>query len=316
MKGNKLLQNLLITTLISGCTLAKSNLSIIVPTGAPSVAFLSELNNENFDTNTTPNNIVAEMLKGTYDIAVVDLIGGLTAIQMKNAPYKVAGVITFGNFYIYSTGNDSNNIMEDSDNIVGFGQGNTPDILFKHLYSNINIDTYVPGVSDVAPIAVAGSYLDEKVDYCVIAEPVLYNVLHNQKAPTYGFGYKYSDFQSKWKELHNDESSILGAAIYVKNETYENRGNIVDNYLKDIENNIMEYIKNPELAANILDEYGSNEQQAQKIGINSKVIKGVLEDNNSINLGYLSSKNENFNQIVNEYLNVVKPSIFNINNHL
>ena len=45
-------------------------------------------------------------------------------------------------------------------------------------------------------------------------------------------------------------------------------------------------------------------------------IKGVLDDNNSINLGYLSSKNENFNSIVNEYLTVVNPQIINEKNYL
>ena len=316
MKINKIITCGLIFATLTGCNSYKNDLSIIVPTGAPSVGFLSYLGNENFDTNTTPNNIVSEMLKGSYDIAVVDLIGGLTAIQMKKAPYKLASVITFGNFYIYSTGNDDNGVMEDNDNIVGFGQGNTPDILFQHLYSGINIDSYLPGVSDVAPIASSGKYLNENVDYCVIAEPVLYNILNNKNAPTYGKGSKYSDLQQKWKEVHGYESSILGAAIYIKNETFETKKNEINNFLKHTEKEINKYITDPNKAVELLENYGSKEEQAQKIGINSTVVKGVLNDKNSINLGFLSSENNDFDKIVEEYLNVVKPTIINKENYL
>lgn len=294
----------------------KTDFSIIVPTGAPSIGFLSKLNDEKFDTNTTPNNIVSEMIKGSYDIAVVDLIGGLTAIQMKNAQYKLASIITFGNFYIYSTGNDDNNLIEDSDNIVGFGQGNTPDILFKHLYPNINVDTYLAGVSDVAPIAASGKINNENVDYCIIAEPILYNVLNNKNAPTYGKGSKYSNFQEIWKEKHGNESSILGASVYIKNNTYNNYKDSVDYFLDNLKNEINSYIDNPLYAVETLENYGSSEKQAQKIGINSKIVKGVLENNNSINLGYLSSNDNKFNEIVEEYLTVVKPSIINSDNYL
>ena len=100
------------------------------------------------------------------------------------------------NFYIYSTGNDTNNLMENDDNIVCFGQNNTPDILFNHLYPNIEVDTYVAGVSDIAPIAMSGQINNESVDYCIIADPVLFNVMNNTKAATYGKGSEYSNFQT------------------------------------------------------------------------------------------------------------------------
>ena len=66
----------------------------------------------------------------------------------------------------------------------------------------------------------------------------------------------------------------------------------------------------------LLDNYGSKEVQAQRIGLNSNIVKGVIEDSNSINLGYLSSKDSNFNSTVEEYLNVVNSSLINTNNYL
>ena len=324
---NKILSLTLFISLICGCNLKSSSnnssqfiddyqLKIISPTGAPAVSFLKYLNNANYETNTVPNNIVAEMIKGTHDIVVVDLIGGLTAINKKSAQYKLASVITFGNFYIYSTGNDNNNIMESEDNIVCFGQNNTPDILFNHLYPNIGVDTYVLGVSEISPIAMSGKINNENVDYCVIAEPVLFNVLNNKNAATYGKGSEYSNFQSKWKEVHKNDSSILGASIYVKNDTYKNHSNLVNSFLKNTKQDINLFINNPLKAVELLENYGSKEEQEERIKMNSYTVKGVIEDSNSINLGYLSSKDSNFEKIIEEYLNVVNSSLINKNNYL
>ena len=320
---NKILINTFLISLLTGCNVTNSSsviddykLKIITPTGAPSVAFLNYLNYEHYDTNSVPNNIVAEMIKGTYDIVVVDLIGGLTAIEKKQAEYKLASVITFGNFYIYSTGNDDNEFIEETDNIVCFGQGNTPDILFNHLYPNIGVDAYVAGVSDIAPIAMSGIINNQEVDYCIIAEPVLYNVLNNKNAATNQKGIEYSDIQQKWKEIHGKDSSILGASIYIKNSTYTNHKTLVDEYLLNIKKDISTFINDPSKAEEILNNFGSKEEQSQKIGLNSNVIKGVLEDSNSINLNYLSSKENDFNNIIEEYLNVVNPSLINKENYL
>ena len=93
---NKLISLTLLITLISGCNKSSSNinssenkddykLKIISPTEAPAVGLLNYLNDKNYETNTVPNNIVAEMIKGTHDVVIVDLIGGLTAINKKSA---------------------------------------------------------------------------------------------------------------------------------------------------------------------------------------------------------------------------------------
>lgn len=304
------------STSSNSTSINRKELSILTPTGAPAAAFLNYLNDENYTTNDKPNNIVAEMLKGSNDIVVVDLIGGLTAIEMKDAPYKLASIITFGNFYIYATGNDKDKIMSNEDNIVCFGQNNTPDTLFKHLFEDIEIDTYVNGVVDISPVAASGIINGENVDYCVIAEPVLYTILNKKDAATYGKGYEYADFQKLWKEKHSENSTILGASIYVKNDTYNTYNDQINEFLNNIEKDINNYVSNCQIACDKLNEFGSPAEQGQKIGINSTILKGVLEDNNSINLGYLSSKNENFNSIVNEYLTVVNPQIINEKNYL
>ena len=169
-----------------------------------------------------------------------------------------------------------NNIMESDDNIVCFGQNNTPDILFNHLYPNIGVDTYVAGVSDIAPIAMSGKINNEEVDYCIIAEPVLFNVLNNKNALTYGKGSEYSNFQAKWKEIHGNDSSILGASIYIKNETYQNHSNVVNSFLNNIKSDINTYVNNPEKAIELLDNYGSKEFAVFGLPIFMMLIQALL----------------------------------------
>lgn len=287
----------------------KNELTILAPTGAPSAAFLEYLNDDNFITNTVPNNIVAEMIKGSVDIAVVDLIGGLNAINNKNANYKLAATITFGNFYIYATGNDENKTMDNNDNIVGFGQNNTPDKLFNYLYPEISVDYYQPGVSDIAPIASSGLIEGEKVDYCIIAEPVLTKILSNDKAATYGKGYIYSDFQAEWKKIKGDNTSIIGASIFINNRTYNSKYIEINEFLNKLNNSINSYIENPNIAYDLLNNYGTTEEQAQRIGINDSLLKEVLMSSNSINLGYIDYKNNEYKNIIFEYLNIINKSL-------
>ena len=84
-------------------------LKILCPTGAPAVAFYNYAKDSNFETNSVPKNIVSEMNQNsTKDIIVIDTVSGLKAIN-NGAPFKIASTITFGNFYIASTGNDDNN---------------------------------------------------------------------------------------------------------------------------------------------------------------------------------------------------------------
>ena len=96
-----------------------TNLKMITPTGAPTLAFLNYLHDDSYETNTTPANIIASMNAGTYDIVVVDTIGGMNAIS-KGAEYKMAATITFGNYFIYATGNDDNGVMEAGDTIISY----------------------------------------------------------------------------------------------------------------------------------------------------------------------------------------------------
>ena len=113
-----------------------SVLTIVTPKGAPVLAFYDQIGNENY-TRVTADAISA-LWTGSEspDVLVVDLTSGIKAIE-NGAEYKVGAIITFGNFYLASTGNDEDETMDSDDRIVLFGNENMlPNRLWHYLYGN------------------------------------------------------------------------------------------------------------------------------------------------------------------------------------
>lgn len=260
-----------------------SNLEIISPTGAPSLAFLSDINNPNFETNSVPSNIISMMTSNSNkEVVVIDAVSGIRAIK-KGAPYKLAGILTFGNFYIASTGNDEDNIMNADDKIILFGQGLTSDIIFHYLYGdtyNKNIE-YVNAVSDAAKCLAAGKNLEtgSAIDYVFIAEPVLTNILNNEDAPTYGKAKIYQNIQEAFN--YQTGNDMIQAGLFLKED------GLISNkkdYLKYLENNINIILSNKEYVYSLLKDK-SVEEVSTKYGISTNLIPYVLE-NNLVGLGF------------------------------
>ena len=266
-----------------------TDLKIITPTGAPTLAMLNYLHDESYETNTTPANIIASMNAGTYDIVVVDTIGGMNAIS-KGADYKMAATITFGNYFIYSTGNDENGVMEAGDTIISFGKSQTPDKLFNYLFPDIEVTEYVAGVADTNHVACSGAFALEdgltNVDYVFMAEPVMFAMMSNKECKTNGKGSEYLNIQEEFKKKNSD-AIISGAAIFVKNSTFENKKDQVLEVLNNIKINIKEITETPLLAKTRIETLGDQTAQKARIGIAAGAAFNVLKDNNSVGLGYL-----------------------------
>lgn len=285
----KLLVFILIV-LLTGCS--KNNtedydLSIVVPSGAPSLAFYNEINNDSFNTGDAQS--ILPQLKGENgaDIIVIDTVNGIKTIN-DGGNYKLAATITFGNFYIASTGKDDNGVMENGDYIVLFSQNATPDLVFHNIYGN-NYDSnvhYVSAVSDASACLIKGiniqddqRSIDEQpyVDYVMIAEPALSAAMsQNSNARI------YANIQEEYA-IKNDGMSIIQASVFVSNKLNKKQ---IDNYLNNLENNINSLLENPELfeeTTNML----SDVEIKDVFGVpNVKIVKKVLNDN-SIGLGFV-----------------------------
>ncbi|MDO5439935.1 MAG: hypothetical protein Q4F12_00190 [Erysipelotrichaceae bacterium] len=257
-----------------------SNMGIIVPTGAPALAFLNSIDDPTFETNSNPKNIVA-MMNSNSDkrIIVLDTVTGINAIK-KGAPYKLAFNITFGNYYLAATGNDDNVSLDDNDNVVVFGD--TGSSLFDYLFEGIKVNKeIVPSVSDAAKCLAMGKNLesDNIVDYVLVAEPVLSSTLNNKELPTYGKSYVYADIQDLYREKTNKE--LIQASIFIKDDNYIQDFN---DYLYYMETNIDNVLNNNTYVEDILKNH-DNEVIKNTFGLSKEMITNVLKTN-SINLGF------------------------------
>lgn len=260
-----------------------SNVGIIAPTGAPSLAFINYIDDSSFETNSAPTNILSMMSKKSDKrIVVIDVTSGIKAIN-QGAPYKLAAILTFGNFYIASTGNDDNGIMDESDTIVLFGQNMIPDTIFHYIFNDLYDSSieYVSAVQDAGKCLAAGKNLEtgSEVDYVFMAEPVLSTVLNNESAPTYKKAGVYMNIQDEYKKKSG--LNLIQAGLFVKDDGYFKDH---DDFYKYYSDNINKILNDNEYVDSYLN--GKSDEEISSIfGINSKLMHQALKTN-SIGLGF------------------------------
>ena len=263
----------------------RSSLSIICPTGAPALAFYKYANYENFETNSNPSEgIIPQMITGQKDVVVLPTNAGMQAILNRNAEYQIAATITFGNFFLISMNNDTNNTLDAGDTILLFQKGNVPDKVFHYVYGNeydANIH-YVSAVSDAAAAANAGFFADAETgtnivpNYVMLAQPVLTTVLTNNASKGYSI---YANMQTAYKEKSNDQA-LFQASVFIKKSV--NRKTAVS-FLASLKDDIDTAIKTP----SVINETLKDVEGAQVMyGIAPAMATKVTEDNNGMGLGF------------------------------
>lgn len=263
----------------------RTSLSIIAPTGAPALAFYNYSGSERFETNSNPSEgIIPQMVTGQKDVVVLPTNAGMQAILNKKAEYQIAATITFGNFYLISMNNDTNNTLDADDTILLFQKGNVPDKVFHYVYGddyNSNIH-YVSAVSDAAAAVNAGFFADAETgnnivpNYVLLAQPVLTTVLNKNADKGYAV---YADMQAKYKEKSNNQA-LFQASIFVKKSLDRK---VVTSFLDSLKADIDAAIKTPE----VIEETLKDAQDAQTVyGIAPAMATTVTKNNNGMGLGF------------------------------
>lgn len=268
-------------------TFDRTSLSIITPTGAPALAFYNYAESSNFETNSNPQTgIIPLMVSGQKDVVVLPTNAGVQAIKNKNANYQLAATITFGNFYLVSMGNDTNNQLDAGDKILLFQQGNVPDKVFHYVYgetydSNVY---YVSAVSDAAAAANSGSFVDatsgERIvpNYVMLAEPVLTTVLSKKENVTI-----YADMQAKYAEKSNN-LPLFQASVFIKKTVERSKA---EAFLASLKADIESAIATPTLMS-----AGMNKVAEPQVlfGVAPQMAENVLKKNNGMGLGFKNAK--------------------------
>lgn len=296
---------ILLSLVLFGCSIKEEKtdkLSIVVPTGAPSLAFYDQLDNDKFNTGDAQSIMPELKSDNGSDIIVIDTVNGIKALN-SGAKYKLAANITFGNFFIASTDHDKNGTMDEGDYIVVFSQGATPDLIFHYIYGD-DLDSsihYVQAVTDAATCLIKGiNILDDSrdineepyVDYVMIAEPALTTAMaQNEKISI------YANMQQEYM-LKSDGNQMIQASVFVSDRLTNKQ---IDEFLASLKEKIDDLAMNAEIFAEATSSL-SDAEVKEIFGIpNSKIATKVIKKN-LIGLGF---KNAYYNkEAIDEFVSI------------
>ena len=116
------------------------DLKVACPAGAPATAFYKYFSSSNLEVGNADTIVGYLSNNSNKDVVVAPTNAGIAAIN-KGAGYKLAATITFGNFFILSTGNDTDGVMNKGDKVLAFQQNGVPGKLFNYVYEDLELDT-------------------------------------------------------------------------------------------------------------------------------------------------------------------------------
>ena len=244
----------LIILLLTGCTTTEEKITLIAPSGTPSLALSHYFSTHDFSLEyeivAGSDPLIAAFNNKTHDIIVAPVNLGAKLYKV-NGNYVHYKTFVWGNTFIVSK-NPINSISDlEGKDITAFGQTSIPGIVLKALLTYYNVN---PNVTYVDDVATANALLmSNQVEIILSAEPSLSKI--NQKGNLYVL-----DLQELWKEMTNS-TSYPQAAIFVLKDKINNE--TVLKHLKDIEYSINQ-TKNPSSTANLAAKI---DQTFEKLGV-------------------------------------------------
>lgn len=261
------------------------DLKVASPTGAPAAALYPFLNEseDKLEINATASNVVAYLAPNSIkDIVIAPTNAGISAINKKNAPFKLASTITFGNFYLASTGNDDNDTLDADDYVVAFQQGNVPDKIFQYVYGDMNFSNlhYVDEASNAAACLISKKNISDNnadVDYVLVAEPAFTPAMSKNKDAK-----QYASISEEYAKKSGNKP-IMQASVFVNDNADKTK---VNRFLTELEKGINGFVADPSVIDPYVEKLGEDAVKS-KLGVPSTaVLKAVTKNGNRMGLGY------------------------------
>lgn len=239
----KLLVILLFVFILTSCTnkTKDETLSVALPSGAPSLSSIYITKEEKDGNNKTKTDILndssvikASLINETYDLIVAPANLGAQIYNQNKSYYMLSG-ITFGNLYLVSK--DEIRSLSDLNNynFISFGKGSITDSVSTYILKENNITTNISYLTSAADTKTSFVSSNKEKEVYLLAEPLFSALKDNftkSNKPFY-----YISIQEEWKKLTNLDG-FLQAALFVKKDTYLNKRDLVDDYLKRLEESI------------------------------------------------------------------------------
>ena len=221
------------STILFGCTEQQKKVSVIVPTGTPSLGIADALNEKelvNANIVSGSDSLVAAFTNANYDIVLAPVNLGVKFYNSNpNFEYVLYETIVWGNYFIASTEDIVINSFTDLDGktLLVFGKNSTPDVVTRTLINYYNINVTLEYVDDVST---ANAYLKTgKANIIVSAEPALTKFSGNSN-------YNRYDLQQEWAKV-TGSYSFPQAGIFVKKSLKDDEA--VQNVLEKMKESVL-----------------------------------------------------------------------------
>ena len=268
-------------------------ISLLTPSGAPTLAFYDMGSDENWVSTSDATSIPPSLKANEYDAIVFDGLNGLNVLKQGATNYKLAHWITGGNFYVVSTTHAAGDAFEGDETTLSFNQTGTASVAFNKLsreewdwdYEDSQV-TYLDGVQKVMQTLVQnpGSY-----DYYVIAEPVLTNAKNQLQAKNVTLNTIYN-IQTEWKDAGLGET-IPAAGLFFNVNSYAEKKDEMDAFLERTIERIDTAIEEPETVVAALNEYGDATAVQARFGYQPNLVT-ALQGNGQDRFGLISSETD------------------------
>lgn len=240
-KINKITTIACMAIVLLGCSTTKDSskgANILVPTGAPSLGFVSEYtkikdNGGTIDFVDGSDQLVAELSKNdsTYDIIVAPINLGAKLIESKQTEYRIASIITWGNLYYIGTSEEA---LQQTGKLALFGQGTVP----QKIVDSTNIETTLTPTYYNSATLVQQQLLSGNDKVGLLAEPLASATIAKAKQA----GISLSIIKDLQKEY--GEGGYPQAAIFVKDgKNYQDLFTSIDTFTNNNYPDLQKYLE-------------------------------------------------------------------------
>lgn len=256
---------------------------ILSPIGAPSITLYPYASDTLFETNSDVAQVKNAFMTNLYDVIIMDHTVGIGQIIQNDAPFSLARIITKGNYYLVGIDKANDALPQSGDKVISFGQttGIPNQILHKLFPEIASTTTFVDSVTVATSILKTGKYDTEDVDYVMIAQPALYNVLQSSGYSTFGKLNTIINIQDAWHTLSGLDG-FPQAGIFVRNETLLRHPQVMATFFNQYDDAVENCIEDPELVVNALSVYGNLQAQATRFGMNQNIFLAMQAEQQNL----------------------------------
>jgi len=206
-----------------------------------------------FEIKNEPGQAKAMIMEGTADFAIVPTTMA-ALLYNKGQSYQLAAIPVWGTLFLFGSDTSIHSWADLKGKTISLMEkGNTPDVLFRFLAKANGIDPvndFSPDYSFPGHIDLANAITAEITDLGVISEPMV--SLAEQKNPKVR---PLMDLNSEWEKRFGDSIPFAQTALLVKMEFAKKHPQLVEEYLRKLEESISWVNQHPNEAAALIKKY-------------------------------------------------------------